>query len=227
MRDTALVFAGGDGPALSVVADLDPDALVIAADSGLDHALALGIRVHIVVGDLDSVTESGLRIAVTSGAAVEQHPTAKDATDLELAMLSAREHGARRVTVFGGGGGRHDHLLANSLVLASDAFADLGVDAVVGTARITVIRAVVELRGPPGSLCSLLPVGGVAHGVRTDGLRYPLHDEDLEPGSTRGVSNEFLTSHASVALRAGVLLAVQPDAFPTPISNHAPTFPEN
>lgn len=213
MRDTALVFAGGDGPALSAVADLDPDALVIAADSGLDHALALGVRVHLVVGDLDSVTESGLQIAIATGAEIEQHPIAKDATDLELAILAARDHGARRVTVFGGGGGRHDHLLANALVLANDAFADLAVDAVVGTARITVVRDLVELRGPPGSLCSLIPVGGAAHGVRTEGLRYPLHDEDLAPGSTRGVSNEFLAPHAVVTLRAGVLLAVQPDAF--------------
>lgn len=222
MRDSALIFAGGDGPAPSAVADLDPDALVIAADSGLDHALALGIRVHLVVGDLDSVTESGLQIAAAAGAEFEQHPTAKDATDLELAILAARDHGARRVTVFGGGGGRHDHLLANALVLANDAFADLTVDAVVGPARITVIRDLVELRGPPGSLCSLLPVGGVAHGVTTDGLRYPLHDEDLTPGSTRGVSNEFLGSSASVALRAGVLLAVQPDAVAqsTPVPEH-------
>jgi thiamine pyrophosphokinase len=214
MRDTALVFAGGDGPAPSAVADLDPDARVIAADSGLDHALALGIRVHVVVGDLDSVTESGLRIAIATGATVEQHPIDKDATDLELAMLSARDHGAKRVTVFGGGGGRHDLLLANALVLANDAFADMTVDAVVGTARITVIRERADLRGPPDSLCSLLPVGGTAFGVRTTGLRYPLNDEDLTPGSTRGISNELINPDASVTLRGGVLLALQADAFP-------------
>ena len=65
---------------------------------------------------------------------------------------------------------------------------------------------------PPGSLCSLLPVGGVAHGVRTEGLRFPLHDEDLLPGSTRGVSNEFTAREATVSVRDGVLLAVQPHA---------------
>lgn len=214
MRDTALVFAGGDGPAAAALADLDPDAFVVAADSGLDHALALGVRVHLVVGDLDSVTEAGLRAAIDSGAVVERHPPDKDATDLELAIRSARDHGARRVTVFGGGGGRHDHLLANALVLAHDMFADLAVDGVVGTARITVIRNHADLRGQPDSLCSLLPVGGPAHGVRTAGLRYPLSDEDLEPGSTRGVSNELIGTDASVAVRAGVLLAVQPNAFP-------------
>jgi thiamine pyrophosphokinase len=213
MCEAALVFAGGEAPAPGAVAPPAEGTLVIAADSGLDRALALGFPVHVVVGDLDSVTESALHTARESGASVEAHPAAKDATDLELAIAAARDRGARRVTVIGGGGGRHDHLLANALVLAHDEFAALTIDAVVGTARITVVRDLATLRGPPGSLLSLLPIGGTAHAVRTDGLRFPLHDEDLPSGSTRGVSNEFLGTDASVSLRAGVLLAVQPDAY--------------
>jgi thiamine pyrophosphokinase len=46
--------------------------------------------------------------------------------------------------------------------------------------------------------------------VRTEGLRYPLHGEDLAPGDSRGVSNVFLGPEAEVTLRRGVLLAVQP-----------------
>jgi thiamine pyrophosphokinase len=213
MCEAALVFAGGEAPAPGAVEPPAADTLVIAADSGLDHALGFGFRVHLVVGDLDSASDSALRTAREAGAIVEAHPAAKDATDLELAIAAARDRGAHHVTVIGGGGGRHDHLLANALVLAHDEFADLTIDAVVGTARITVIRDHAALRGPPGSLVSLLPIGGTAHAVRTDGLRFPFHDEDLPHGSTRGVSNEFLETDASVSLRAGVLLAVQPHAF--------------
>jgi thiamine pyrophosphokinase len=56
-------------------------------------------------------------------------------------------------------------------------------------------------------------VGGPALGVRTQGLRYPLADEELVPGSTRGVSNELLDSEATVTVERGVVLAVQPHAF--------------
>ena len=58
----------------------------------------------------------------------------------------------------------------------------------------------------------------MAHGVRTDGLRFPLHGEDLLPGSTRGISNELLGTTATVTVADGVLLAVQPHALvhPTP-----------
>ena len=59
---------------------------------------------------------------------------------------------------------------------------------------------------------TLLPVGGVARAVVTSGLEYPLADEDLEPGTTRGVSNVMTGKDASVALAAGTLLVVQPDA---------------
>ena len=56
----------------------------------------------------------------------------------------------------------------------------------------------------------MLPIGGAAVGVTTYDLRYPLRRETLEPGSTRGVSNEFLTAEAAVSLDAGVLLAIVP-----------------
>ena len=209
---TALVFAGGDPPPREVLGDLDRSAIVIAADSGLDQALALGFTADVVVGDLDSVTPEGLTRARASGADVEPHPAEKDETDLELALRRARTLGVQRVTVIGGGGGRHDHLLANALVLAHDHYAGLELDAIVGTARLTVIRTRAEMRGEPGSFLSLLPLGGPARGIRTEGLRYPLRDEELVPGTTRGVSNEFLAPIAEVSLVDGVLLAVQPDA---------------
>ena len=55
-------------------------------------------------------------------------------------------------------------------------------------------------------------VGGAAHGIVTEGLRYPLRAETLLPGSTRGVSNELLVPIAHVSLTDGVLLAILPDA---------------
>jgi thiamine pyrophosphokinase len=62
----------------------------------------------------------------------------------------------------------------------------------------------------PGELVSLVAAGGVARGVSTDGLLYPLRGEDLEPGSSRGVSNEFTRTTATVSVAGGVILAIQP-----------------
>src|SRR4051812_23931915 len=111
----ALVIAGGDAPA-PIDAGLAAAPLVIAADSGVGHALALGLTVDLVIGDLDSAAPDDVERAIAAGARVDRHPADKDATDLELALDAARELGATEITVLGAGGGRLDHLLANLLV---------------------------------------------------------------------------------------------------------------
>jgi len=205
-----LVFAGGDPPGPEGLVRITGADLVIAADSGLAHARALGMHVDLVIGDLDSVDPTELDAAVADGTVVEQHPAAKDATDLELALDAALDRGATAVHVVGVGGGRLDHFLGNVLLLASPRYATARVDAHVGGAHVTVVHDHVDLDGAPGALCSLLPLGGPAVGVLTDGLRFPLHRETLAPGTTRGVSNEFLGTRATVSLESGVLLAVIP-----------------
>jgi thiamine pyrophosphokinase len=207
---TVVVLAGGETvDATTRLPFTEPD-LVIAADSGVHHASALGLHVDLVVGDLDSVDESELDAVVAAGAAVERHPTDKDATDLELALHAAVDRGAERIVVAGVGGGRVDHFLANVLVLASPAFAPALVEAVVGTARIAVVHDKAVIDGAPGDLVTLLPVGGAAEGVRTTGLRFPLDGERLDAATTRGVSNELTANQATVTVDDGVLLVVQP-----------------
>jgi len=45
--------------------------------------------------------------------------------------------------------------------------------------------------------------------VTTDGLLYPLADDDLKPGPARGLSNVRLASAASVSLRRGTLAVIE------------------
>jgi thiamine pyrophosphokinase len=51
-------------------------------------------------------------------------------------------------------------------------------------------------------------VGGDVQGVTTQGLEYPLQDETLYLGATRGLSNVFLGETALVKLKEGILLCV-------------------
>jgi thiamine pyrophosphokinase len=98
------------------------------------------------------------------------------------------------------------------LLLAAPRFGDVEIDALLPPARVTVVRSTRTLLGRSGELCTLLPAGGPADGVTTTGLRYPLRDERLPAGTTRGVSNVFVDGAATVTVRTGVLLAVQPEA---------------
>lgn len=208
--NTFVVFAGGDPPHPSVSGRLPASARVIAADSGLGHAMRLGIPVDVLVGDLDSVDQRDLDAAVAAGVEVEVYPVAKDHTDLELALDRARDLGASRIEVVGGSGDRLDHFLANALLFASPAYESVRIRAHMGIGCLDVVRTSISFDGKAGDLVSLLAVHGVADGVRTAGLLYPLDGERLVGGSTRGVSNEMTGRMASVEVAEGVVVAVRP-----------------
>jgi thiamine pyrophosphokinase len=207
---TCIVLAGGDAVDERLRAALPRADLVIAADSGLEQAAVLGLTVDLVVGDFDSVDPDALAAAVRAGVVVERHPAAKDHTDLELAVLAAKQRGATRVIIVGATGGRIDHELANLMLLGSRAYAPLHLEVVAAGGRIVAVHDRLDITGSPGDLVTLIAVGGPAVGVRTEGLRYPLRDETLVPGSTRGVSNVLLDTSATVELRRGALLALLP-----------------
>lgn len=203
---TVGVVAGGDDIHPDVVSRLPAFDYVIAADSGLHAALRLGLRVDLVVGDLDSVDHALLE---RSDAEVDRHPTAKDQTDIVLALDRARDLGAGAAVVVSGGGGRLDHALANLLVLAAPRYAHMRVSAHIGDAAVAVVRDRWETRAPAGTVVSLFAVDGPAR-VTTEGLRYPLHDEVLAPLSSRGVSNEFAGGPAVVRVSDGTVLMIRP-----------------
>jgi thiamine pyrophosphokinase len=208
--ETVVVVTGGDPIDRAHLPALPPGTTVIAADSGIEHAHALGLVVDLAIGDFDSVSPDALARAAAQGAVVDRHPIAKDATDLELALDAALGLAPTRVHVLGGHGGRLDHLLANALLLAAPAYAAMEVTAQMGAARITVVRHEAHLAGPLGDVVSLLALNGPATAVTTRGLLYPLAGDDLHPGSTRGVSNELIEDQATVTLDGGVLVAIQP-----------------
>jgi thiamine pyrophosphokinase len=206
---TAIVLTGGDIVDPDVVEDLPQDAFIVAADSGLDQALALGIEVDLLVGDMDSVSPEAL--SAYRAIPVELHPTDKDHTDLELGLRAAIRMGVDRIVIVGGSGGRLDHFLANALLVSSTEFSGVDVEWLTGDARLHVVHGSARLHCSPGNRVTLLAVHGPAVGVTTQGLRWELKGETLEPGATRGVSNVFEKPVATVGVREGTLLAILTD----------------
>jgi thiamine pyrophosphokinase len=211
---SVVVFGGGPPPSAAAVARLPRGAQVIAADSGYDHARAHGVDVDLIVGDLDSISPDALEAAKAGGIPIDLHPQAKDETDLALALLAARDLGATHITMIAGDGGRLDHLLTGLLALTDPELATVEIEAWIGDAWVRALHGPgrAALRGRVGEVVTLAAVGGAATGVCTEGLEYPLRAEPLHAASTRGVSNVFAQTEASVSLEEGTLLIVQPEA---------------
>lgn len=207
---SVLVVAGGDswtGPLPRLDGSISH---VIAADSGVELALQLGLGVTVVIGDMDSATPQALDEAAKAGARIDRHPKDKDATDLELAMDLARDLGAAKIIVVGGAGGRVSHLLGNAALLGSGKYAAIPIIWHLPGADIHVVnpQRIVVISGAPGDLISLLPLGGGCAGVTASGLRWPLNRDELTGGATRGLSNEMMNDQTELVVKQGTLLAI-------------------
>ena len=185
---------------------------VVAADGGAAAASALSLPIDLVVGDMDSVAPELLASLRAADVAVEVWPRDKDASDTELALRSATGHAPGRIVILGAvGGGRLDHALANVALLGLAELSGREVSLFDDASRLQLATGPCEvsLEGRVGDLVSLLPLGGDVVGVRTDGLAFPLFDETLAVGSTRGLSNVRTAPTAHVRVDAGRLLIVE------------------
>ena len=187
---------------------VDGAQVIIAADGGANWLASQGRLPHVLIGDMDSVAPEVLRALGEGECRLLRHARDKDETDTELAMLEAMALGAGRITVLGALGRRIDHALANVFLLAMPQLA--GVEAAIfdGTSYLTLARQSSVVRGQAGDVVSLLPVGGDAEGITTEGLQYPLRDEALSFGLARGVSNALLQPEGRITLRQGMLLVI-------------------
>lgn len=183
--------------------------LVVAADAGAEWCVALGRVPDIAVGDFDSSSAGAVERLRDAGASVIEHPASKDSTDLDLALLSAREAGASSATFTAAFTARLDHTLA-ALGTLRDA-ADLagrivepGFDAWL---LAEGARESLTLDGRPGMLVSVIALER-AGGVCLTGLRYGLQEADLDTMSGLGIGNEMALDVATIRLRAGALLVV-------------------
>ena len=182
---------------------------LIAVDGGARHCLVLGLLPDLIVGDLDSLDPDTAAHFEKAGVIFERHPAHKDETDLELAMLGAIHQGAECIVLAGALGGRLDMALANVLLLTHPRLCDVHVELWQHRQTAWLLRPPgEEVHGQPGDTLSLIPLQCDAEGLTTDGLAYPLKDETLFFGQTRGLSNVMTEPTARIQLCAGLLLAV-------------------
>jgi thiamine pyrophosphokinase len=207
----AIIFVNGVIPDLTTVERwVQAGDDVLAADGGAHHAVAMGLRPRVVVGDLDSVEPAMVEQLVAHGVEFERHPAAKNKTDLELTIERAIRDGAQEIVLLGALGGRLDQSLANVLLMAQQDW-PATIHLVDAHEIATVIHGgeAMTLEATPGSIVSLLPLSDVVTGITYTGMLYPLDDATLVLGSTRGVSNEVVSHPATVKIRTGIALVIQ------------------
>ncbi len=206
-----LIFANGTldhSPELALL--LKQADIIIAVDGGANHCTRLAVTPDILLGDLDSIDAHILAAYEHAGIIIHRHPEKKDATDLELALDLAKEKGARTVWLAGALGGRWDMSLANVMLAANEKYQEQHIFLLAGNSSIHILHPGKEhtISGTPGQKISVLPLKGDASGVSLHGFAYPLTDQIIPFGSSRGVSNIMQEKTVTIHHTAGILLCI-------------------
>jgi len=214
----AVVLSNGPlGPAEFYLELIEEDDVLICADGGANHAVALGLIPDFVVGDMDSIDTSVLaELSAQGRTELKRVPVEKDESDTELALDVAVDLAPSSIVLTCVLGARFDHALANVGLLAR---VPAAIPAVIVEPEMSafLVTDTVSIEGWPGRLVSLLPLFGEARGIDLEGFKYGLTSGVLSPGTTLGLSNVMLGETASVSVEEGALLAVLPDqAAPEP-----------
>lgn len=207
-ENRAILFTNGQAkPDFEV--NLLPGDFLVAVDGGLRHLKRLGLKPHLLIGDLDSVDASELAEIMEAGIEVQRFPPAKDQTDLELALEYALKAGYTQIVIAYPFGNRVDHTLGNLSLLSQPNLAGKTLSLDDGQVEARLLDASASLPTQPGELVSLIAWGAPVEGITTEGLQYPLNNETLFPWQTRGISNVALADSIELEFKSGHLLVIR------------------
>jgi thiamine pyrophosphokinase len=208
MTKNAIIFSGGKFERHTQYYNkyIKDEDYIITADSGTKYAVEIGIIPDIIVGDMDSIEEDLLNSMIEKNIDIIKFNPEKDYTDTEIAINHAMKISPEEIIIFGALGDRLDHTLAGIYLLKY--CLDKGFKARIINEKneITLIKDSIIITGKKGDIISLIPLTEKVEGITTDNLYYPLSNENLVLGSSRGVSNIMKCDKAGVKIKGGLLL---------------------
>ena len=194
--------------------------LIICCDGGARHLENTGIKPDVIIGDMDSIDLEQLKKYRDQGVKIIEHPANKDFTDTELALDYAIGLKPEAIYIWGASGGRLDHTLANIFLLGKGEKAGIKTFLLDEYCEAFVLSKDVNFKNAAGCTVSLIALSGQVEGITLKGFLYPLAQENLVLGESRGISNIVSDATASIDIKSGSLLVVrywQKDIFPEAI----------
>lgn len=185
---------------------------IIAVDKGLEAVQALSLKPDYIIGDFDSVSKEVISYYKTlDGVEVAEYNPMKDASDTELAILSAMELKPEEIVILGATGTRADHMMANVSLLYLPLKENIKTSLVDAHNKIYLINhdTVLYRKKLHGPYVSLLPFTETVKGVTLKGFLYPLEKKTLTLGSSLSISNEVTEEKAEILTESGILLVIE------------------
>lgn len=193
------------------------DRLIICCDGATRNLIQAKIKPDIVLGDMDSLEPFLLENLKKEKIKIIEYPAQKDFTDTELALDYALNMNPSAIYIWGALGGRIDHILGNVFLLIKGKKANVDTYLVDEYAEAFLPRNEVIFSDAISCTVSLLALTEKVEGINLSGFAYPLNNETLSIGETRGLSNYINESKAKINFVSGELLVIRywrSDLFP-------------
>lgn len=173
-ENNIVILANGLFPSTQRGLDILKSAeMLICCDGAADKLLVSGMTPHVIIGDLDSVSDETRE----QYASIMIHSEDQESNDLTKAVRYCIEQGHPSLTILGATGLREDHTLGNiSLMLEYAPEIDVRMISDFGT--FLLIHSGEELRSFPGEKISFFSVDNRVC-VTSNGLKYPLNHMPL------------------------------------------------
>lgn len=186
--------------------------IVIGVDRGAVLALEEGIQVDVALGDFDSISEEEMTTIKNRVQKVIDHPSDKDDTDTELALLYALEHTEEEsINIYNWYGGRIDHLYSILLLSLQDRFQSLIERLYLVSAKNNISyylpgEHIVQKIENMDYLSYVLLTEVKALTLKD--VKYELNEESFNRPVAL-ISNEFIGEEASFSFEEGIVAVIQ------------------
>ncbi|MCF6334201.1 MAG: thiamine diphosphokinase [Spirochaetales bacterium] len=197
-----ILFTGGAAPKTDFVRDeLKTADMIVAADSGFDTAIGMGIVPEIVLGDMDSIKDVSV-FEDYPDLRVLSYPCDKDKTDTELGLLLLRDNKMDEIVLIGGGGGRMDHFLGIVFLFDREISPDIWY---TDSTKFQKIKGRIQVSLGIGKEVSFFPCGSQPCQMVSAGLKWPLNGFVWEKGDM-SISNRVTEDPFVIEMLKGQLV---------------------
>lgn len=187
-QEPALIIANGEACSADILENLlEWSPFIVVLDKAIERVIPLGIKVDVLLGDLDR-EELDLEAIKASQYPIKIiHTPNQDKTDLEKAFDFLIERGFPAANVVWATGKRADHTFANitNIVRYRN---ELKIVLLDDYSTVFLLDYQFQKWYAKNTPISLIPVGNVT-GITTKNLHYPLQNEPLSLGYRIGNSN--------------------------------------
>lgn len=184
----------------------------IAADSGLEYADKLGLKVDFLLGDYDSVDKDVLD-RYKSNTEFEIYPKEKDYADTHLAIMTALKKGATDIYILGATGTRMDHTITNigNMKVAADCGKDCHIvdehNYIYLLSEADGIH-IIRKDSQYGRYVSIIPMSENVS-LSLEGFKYTLDNYELKQGLSICQSNEVEDEQGIIKVHKGLIIVLE------------------